>query len=104
MNDSINNISLMDKLKVLRKAQTGSAMGDIAEEMDVSIPCVQSIISERIRTTKCFKPTVIRRYQPLADRLGVICGAECGEKRNLICSDFRISISTFQRIIIRKLK
>ena len=52
MNDSIYDISLMDKLAVLRKAHSGSSMNDIAQEIDVSIPRVQSIISQRSRITK----------------------------------------------------
>ena len=103
MNDSISNISLMDKLKVLIDAHTGSTMDDIAEEMDVCIPRVPSIISQLSRITKCSTPTVIRRYLPLKV-LKVICGAECGEKRSLICSDFGMLTSTFHRIIKRKEK
>ena len=87
MNDSINNISLMGKLRVLRKAHTRSTMDNVAEEMDLRIPPVQNNTSQPSRITKNSTPTVSRRYLPLEDRLKVICRAEFDEKRSLICND-----------------
>ena len=79
-------------------------MDDIAEETDVSIPRVQSIISQRSLIGKWSTSTVGQRYLHFEDRLKVICRAECGEKRSLIRYDFGIWTSTFHRIIKQKYK
>ena len=76
MNESINDIFLMDRLGVLKKSQSGSTMNDLSQENYVSIRRVQTIISQRSLITKRSRPRVSRRYLALEDRLKVICRAE----------------------------